>query len=58
MIPPWRIPSMLLGKAWWNKRIRRQTLILKGEPEDSHYNLDPHTGTLSRIGILSKFREQ
>jgi len=40
------------------KRMRLELLTLKRELEDAIYNLDPLTGTSSRIGMLTKLREQ
>jgi diguanylate cyclase len=40
------------------KRMRLEVLTLKRELEDALYNLDPLTGTASRIGMLTKLREQ
>ena len=40
------------------KRMRLEALTLKRELEDALYNLDPLTGTLSRIGMLTKLREE
>jgi diguanylate cyclase len=40
------------------KRMRLEVLTLKRELEDALYNLDPLTGTLNRIGMLTKLREE
>jgi diguanylate cyclase (GGDEF)-like protein len=40
------------------KALRLEMLTLKQELEDALYNLDPLTGTASRIGMLTKLREQ
>jgi len=40
------------------KRLRLEALTLKRELEDALYNLDPLTGAASRIGMLTKLREQ
>lgn len=40
------------------KRMRLEVLTLKRELEDALYNLDPLTGVLSRIGMLTKLREE
>jgi len=40
------------------KRLRLEVLTLKRELEDALFNLDPLTGAASRIGMLTKLREQ
>lgn len=40
------------------KRMRLELATLRHELEDALYNLDPLTGTPSRIGMLTKLREQ
>jgi diguanylate cyclase len=40
------------------KRLRLEVATLQRELEDALYNLDPLTGTPSRIGMLTKLREQ
>ena len=40
------------------KRVRLELSTLKHELDDALYNLDPLTGTPSRIGMLTKLREQ
>ena len=40
------------------KRMRLETATVQRELEDALYNLDPLTGTPSRIGMLTKLREQ
>ena len=40
------------------KRMRLEILTMKREFEDALYNLDPLTSTFSRIGMLTKLREQ
>ncbi len=40
------------------KRMRLEIATLKHDIEDSLYNLDPLTGTASRIGMLTKLREE
>lgn len=40
------------------KRLRLEIETVRSELEDSLYNLDPLTGTPSRIGMLGKLREQ
>ncbi len=40
------------------KRLVLETATLQRELEDALYNLDPLTGTTSRIGMLTKLREQ
>ena len=40
------------------KRLVLETASLQHELEDALYNLDPLTGTTSRIGMLTKLREQ
>lgn len=40
------------------KQMRLETLTTKHELEDALFNLDPLTGVASRIGMLTKLREQ
>ncbi len=40
------------------KRLRLEIATVRRELEDALYNLDPLTGTPSRIGMLTKLREQ
>ena len=40
------------------RRLRLEIATVQRELEDAHHNLDPLTGTPSRIGLLTKLREQ
>jgi diguanylate cyclase (GGDEF)-like protein len=40
------------------KRMRLEITNIKHELEDALYNLDPLTGAISRVGMLTKLREQ
>lgn len=51
-------PEEFDGLAKSLERVRAQLLTLKLELEDALHNLDPLTGVHSRVGMLTKLREQ